>query len=83
MIPRRKIRSRSLAPVEVGISPRFSNTCCIAVGRSRGTQTGRSETHTHMEANMSSVTGLCTHNHVLTDTHTHTHTHTHAHTSTV
>lgn len=30
MMPRRKSRSMSLAPVEVGSSPRLSNTCCMA-----------------------------------------------------
>lgn len=30
MMPRRNSRSMSLAPVEVGNSPRLSNTCCMA-----------------------------------------------------
>ncbi|KAA8585994.1 hypothetical protein FQN60_007563 [Etheostoma spectabile] len=29
-MPRRKSRSMSLAPVDVGGSPRLSNTCCMA-----------------------------------------------------
>lgn len=30
MIPRRKSRSMSLAPVELGVSPTLSATCCMA-----------------------------------------------------
>lgn len=41
MMPRRKSRSMSLAPVEVGNSPRLSNTCCMAGWMERETETER------------------------------------------
>lgn len=32
MMPRRKIRSSSAAPVALGRDPKLSRTCCMAVG---------------------------------------------------
>lgn len=70
MMPRRKSRSMSLAPVEVGSSPTLSNTCCMAgragrgtkmqtetkTGRDKRVQSARCESHTNHKHKDNSVT---------------------------